>query len=296
MNAKTATLCVLAAGVLWGCISLFVNAMTAAGLTSFQISGVRMIVGTVGMALVLLVTDRKKFRIRPRDIWMFIGTGFISLTLFNICYFACIQMSEASVAVVLLYTSPVWVMLMSAVAFKERITPKKLIALVMTFAGCALVAGIVGGAVQLTPIALAVGVASGIFYALYSIFGQVALKQYDTMTVTFWTFAIGMVASFFISDHMGTIAIASGQPTLWLIFLGIGVLCTIAPFLLYTLGLKNMETGRAAILATAEPLVGALLGIFAYGESAGPVKIAGMLLILASVILLNVGDKKPSEE
>jgi drug/metabolite transporter, DME family len=189
----------------------------------------------------------------------------------------------------------VWVMLMSAVVFRERITPKKLAALVMTFAGCALVAGIVGGAVQLTPIALVVGVAGGVFYALYSIFGNVALKSYDTMTVTFWTFAIGAVASLFISDHAGTVAIAASQPSLWLVFLGIGVLCTIVPFLLYTLGLKHMEAGRAAILATAEPLVGSLLGIFAYGESASPVKIIGMLLILASVILLNVGDKKPAE-
>lgn len=295
MDVKKATLCVLGAGVLWGCISLFVNAMTAAGMTSFQISGVRMIIGTVGMALVLLATGREKFRIRPRDIWMFIGTGFISLTLFNICYFACIQMSEASVAVVLLYTSPVWVMLMSAVAFKERITPKKLVALLMTVVGCALVAGIVGGAVQLTPLALAIGVASGIFYALYSIFGRVALEKYDTMTVTFWTFAVGAVASLFVSDHAGTISIALGSPILWLLFLGIGVLCTIVPYLLYTLGLKNMETGRAAILATSEPLVAAVLGIFAYGESAGPVKIAGMALILASVILLNVGDKKSVE-
>lgn len=295
MDTKKATLCVLGAGVLWGCISLFANTMTAAGMTSFQISGVRMIVSTVGMALVVFLTDRSKFRIRIRDIWMFIGTGFVSLTLFNICYFACMQMSEVSVAVVLLYTSPVWVMLMSAVVFRERITPKKLAALVMTFAGCALVAGIVGGAVQLTPIALVVGVAGGVFYALYSIFGNVALKSYDTMTVTFWTFAIGAVASLFISDHAGTVAIAASQPSLWLVFLGIGVLCTIVPFLLYTLGLKHMEAGRAAILATAEPLVGSLLGIFAYGESAGPVKIIGMFLILASVILLNVGDKKPAE-
>lgn len=295
MDTKKATLCVLGAGVLWGCISLFANTMTAAGMTSFQISGVRMIVSTVGMALVVFLTDRSKFRIRIRDIWMFVGTGFVSLTLFNICYFACMQMSEVSVAVVLLYTSPVWVMLMSAVVFRERITPKKLAALVMTFAGCALVAGIVGGAVQLTPIALVVGVAGGVFYALYSIFGNVALKSYDTMTVTFWTFAIGAVASLFISDHAGTVAIAASQPSLWLVFLGIGVLCTIVPFLLYTLGLKHMEAGRAAILATAEPLVGSLLGIFAYGESAGPVKIIGMFLILASVILLNVGDKKPSE-
>ena len=104
MTTAKATACVLGAGVLWGCISLFVRALDAAGLSSMEISDVRMVVGTLGMLLVLLVLDPSKLRIRLRDLWLFIGTGVVSVTLFNVCYFTCISLSEASIAVVLLYT------------------------------------------------------------------------------------------------------------------------------------------------------------------------------------------------
>ena len=289
-NTARSSLMVIGAGALWGCISLFVRALNAAGLDPFEISGVRLILGAVGMAIVLLIKDRSLFRIRPRDIWMFIGTGVISVTLFNICYFACISLSEASVAVVLLYTSPIWVMLMSAIFFRERITAPKLVALAMTFVGCALVAGIAGG-VALTPSALCVGLVSGIFYATYSIFGRVALERYNTMTITFWTFFMGAICALFISNpaHIAATFVADPKAAAW--GLGIGVVCTIIPYLLYTKGLQGLETGRAAILATVEPLVGAVLGIFLYGESTGMLKIVGMLLILGAVIVLNIPSR-----
>ena len=73
--------------------------------------------------------------------------------------------------------------------------------------------------------------------------------------------------------------------------LAIALLCTVAPYLLYTWGLQRMETGRAAILATVEPLVGALLGLFLYREDATPAKLAGMALIFLAVFLLNSGGK-----
>lgn len=294
MNRTKATICVLAAGALWGCISLFVRHLTAAGLSAMDISCVRMIVGALGMFIVVLVTDRSLLRIRLRDIWLFVGTGIISVTLFNICYFICMNLSEASIAVVLLYTSPVFVMLMSALFFKEKITGRKVAALVLTFAGCVLVAGLLGGSVHLTPLALGVGIASGFFYATYSIFGRKALEKYDTLTITFYTFAAGAIVSPLIANPGNIAASAAADPTLVLWYLGLGVLCTIAPYLLYTAGLAYLEPSKAAIFATVEPLVGSLLGIFAYGESAGPQKILGMVLILGAVVLAN--SEKPDRK
>lgn len=292
MDTTKATLCVLGAGALWGCISLFVRALDAAGLSAVDISGVRMAVGALGMLLVILVHDRSLLRIQLRDIWLFIGTGIVSVTLFNVCYFTCIELSEASIAVVLLYTSPIWVMLMSAIFFRERITKRKVTALCLTFVGCVLVAGVLGGAVHLTPFALASGIASGFFYATYSIFGRVALQRYDTLTITFYTFLFGLLASLVVGDPAKIVAVAAANPALIAWYLGLGIFCTIAPYLLYTTGLKYLETSRAAILATIEPLVGSLLGIFAYGESTGILKLLGMACILGAVVLVNTGERK----
>ncbi|MDO4502147.1 MAG: EamA family transporter [Coriobacteriia bacterium] len=288
MGAGRASALVLVAGVLWGVIGVFTKALTAAGLSSVEITAVRMFVGTAGMLAVILLTDRSKLRIQLRHLWMFVGTGIVSLVLFNVCYFTCIQLSEVSIAVILLYTSPLWVTLMSAVLFRERLTGRKLAALAMALVGCALVAGLTGGGLALSPLSLGLGLASGFFYALYSIFGRVALEHYASETVTFYTFLMGAVCLVFLGSpgHIAGVVAADPGAGLWCI--GIGLVCTIAPYLLYTKGLKRMETGRAAILATAEPLVGAVLGICAFGETAGPAKLCGMALILVAVVLLNL--------
>ena len=56
-----------------------------------------------------------------------------------------------------------------------------------------------------------------------------------------------------------------------------------------------MEAGKAAIMVTVEPLVGTLLGIIAYKESANALKIAGIVLIFAAVVFLNIKERKKVE-
>ena len=69
--------------------------------------------------------------------------------------------------------------------------------------------------------------------------------------------------------------------------IAIALICTVAPYLLYTRGLQDVDAGQASILATLEPLVAAAIGIFIFGESLTTAKILGMILILSSIFILN---------
>ena len=289
---QKAVLSVILAGVLWGIINIFVKTLSAAGIGPLQISAVRMVVSAVLFVGFLAVTDREKLKIKLRDVWMFIGTGIVSVGLFNVCYFYTMVESQASVAVVLLYTSPVFIMLLSAPLFKERITLRKIIALVLTFAGCVLVTGLLGGGYTITPKVLFTGLCSGFFYALYTIFGRYALKKYDTMTVTAYTFLFGMIAAVPLGSVGKTVSILSESPVLILFCVGIGILCTVLPYFFYTWGLERMESGKAAILVAVEPIVGAVLGMTVYHESHDAAKLAGIALILAAIVLLNLNEEK----
>lgn len=209
---------------------------------------------------------RELLKIRLRHLWYFIGTGVISMALFNWCYFTVIEISQASVAVVLLYTSPIFIMVLSAIFFRERITGRKVLALVLTFAGCVLVAGLIGSSYTLTPKVILLGLSSGLFYGLYSIFGSVALRTYDTRTVTAYTFLFATLGTLPICGVGAMAEQMAAHPVSLFWCVGIALVSTLAPYLLYTWGLSHMSNSRAAILATIEPLVGALLGILAYGE------------------------------
>ena len=64
--------------------------------------------------------------------------------------------------------------------------------------------------------------------------------------------------------------------------------CTVLPYLFYTYGMTRLETGKAAILVTVEPLVGTLVGCCLYGEPMTVVKAFGILLTFGAVILLGL--------
>ena len=285
-------LSILLSGILWGIISIFIRKLSATGLNSMQICFVRLLFAAPIFIIAALIFSPARMRIRLRDIWIFLGTGVVSVFLFNYFYFYTIIHSEASIAVVLLYTSPIFVMILSRILFKEKIGAEKIISVAMTFIGCILVSGVTEGGTALAPLVALVGIMSGIFYALYTIFGTFGLKRYDPLTVTAYTFLFAFIASLPFSGIGDIFSTLSATPTLWLWGAGIAVICTVLPYFFYTWGLKAVESSRAAILVAIEPLVASLVGILFYGEGHSFPKILGILFVLGAILLMNTGRKQ----
>lgn len=283
---------VILSGVLWGVITVFIHNLSDAGFDSLQISFVRLFVAAIGFTGFLAIKAPSRLKIKLRDIWMFIGTGIISVALFNTCYFYTMITSGSSVAVVLLYTSPIWIMFMSAVLFKEKITLRKCVVVLITLLGCAMVTGLLTGNVNITAFSLLTGIASGIFYGLYTIFGKFALKKYDSLTVTVYTFLFGLIGALPLGKAGKTISIICDNPKVIFWVIGIGIVSTILPYVFYTLGLKDLDSGKASILVAVEPIVAAVIGMTVYHEEHNVLKIAGIVLILVAIVILNLPEKK----
>lgn len=189
MNGKTRpVLAIMAAASLWGFIGLFSYILMFYGFSPVQVIAVRTIAGALFMTAFLLMRSPALLKINPRDIWMFIGTGIISVVLFNLFYLTTFTLSSLSVAVMLLYTAPVFVMLLSLLLFKERLTFSKILALCSTISGCLFLSGMLTGSWQCPPEAFFTGILSGFGYALYSIFSKYALVKYNSATISVWTF------------------------------------------------------------------------------------------------------------
>ena len=185
-NRKGALLIILA-GTCWGVISIFINYLSAAGLGEMQISFLRQFFAVLVFALVILTRDRSKFRIPVKDLGLLLLVGFINGVLFNFLYFYTIVHSRASIAVVLLYTSPVFVIILARIFFKEKITRNKFIALVLTVVGCVFVTGVLGEGYTPPAAAILTGVLTGLAYALNNILTSAAVKKNDPLTVTMYT-------------------------------------------------------------------------------------------------------------
>ncbi len=288
INPRLSALLVIMAGVLWGVISIFVNGLNEYNLDSMEMGMLRTGVCVIAMFFIILIYKPALFKINIKDIWMFIGTGLLSLVFFSFCYFSTILNASPSVAVSLLYTSPIWVMLFSAVLFKEKLTVQKIIAIPITVLGCALTTGLIGTDTALTPKIILTGVLSGIGYALYSVFGRYATEKYNTLTITFYTFLFAFFGFLCFTKPAVLIQKATADSKVIILSVLIGIICGVLPYIFYTIGLNNMETSVAAILVAVEPLVGCVIGITVFKDSLSVSKIAGIILILLSIVVLNL--------
>lgn len=288
-NSQTLGLAlILLAGVFWGSMGLFVRHLTALGFDSMQITAGRLSLAGLCFALLLLIREPRGFRIRWRDLPLFLALGLLSILFFTLCYFSAITRMSLSTAAILLYTSPIWVMLLSALFLHEKLTGRKLLALALAFLGCVLVSGLSGGGV--TTVGLLLGLGSGLGYGLYSIFGTLALRRYSAYTVTAWTFLIAGLGSWFVTKPAVFLETLRACPSAWgtaLFFVLTAFVTSFVPFLAYTIGLRRVEAGRAAIFATVEPLVATLFGVLVFHEPLTVLSALGIALILSAVVILN---------
>ncbi|MDO4965617.1 MAG: DMT family transporter [Lachnospiraceae bacterium] len=283
------TLFVIIAGSLWGAMGIFVRGLAGAALTSIEICLVRMIVSTVLLTLFLLITNKEALKIKIKDIWIFIGAGIFSLTFFGFCYFTTIQMTSMSVAAVLLYTSPVFVMLLSALFFREKITKRNIICVAIALIGCIFVTGIIGEGLNLPIMGILFGLGSGLGYGLYSIFSRFAInKGYGPYTITFYSFLFSSIALLFITkpgEVVSKLMVGNiGSNMLYVI--GTSVIVTVLPYMFYTKGLTMIENTKAAVMACIEPIMATVFGFIVFKEVLSIYEIIGIVLVLTAIALL----------
>lgn len=283
-------LMVASAAVLWGGIGVIINALDQIGFSSLQIVALRAVSATLMLLSCLLVKEPGLLKIEIGDIKYFIGTGILSIAFFNWCYFTAIKQISLSVAVILLYTGPAFVVLMARIFFGEPFTKSKMAALVLTLLGCAMVVELIP--IQIDAVSwygILAGLGSGFGYALYSIFGKVAQRKYSTLTILFYTFLLASLAMVPFSGlfNAGNIQLLYQEDAiLWT--LSLGFFPTVLAYLLYTEGLSSIEAGRASITALLEPVAATLLGVLLFNEWLSIVQVAGIVLVVMSVMLIQL--------
>lgn len=277
---------IMGAATLWGCMGIFSRGIAAMDISVTSVAILRNLGACLLMGLFFLLTDRSIFRVKLRHLPIFLGTGVGSVLMMTLFYFRSQQESSLAVAAILLYTAPTFVVILSAILFKDKITRQKLAALVIAFLGCSFVSGIWSGGLEVSPLGLVLGLASGFSYSLYTIFGRFGLQHYQPFTVTFYSLVFAGIGSLFFWNT-GEMAVIAASPKGLLLSLGLMLFATVLPYLLYTKGLSGLgDSSKASILASVEPVVASLVGILAFGEPMTLGVILGLGCILISVYIL----------
>ena len=299
MLKKISLILVLLAGVFWGSSPLFVSTLTDMGFSSLQSSSIRLTLAAPMLHIVLLVSGVRNYRVSLKSIIYFAFCGVFSSLAMCVCYYYAITATSAAVAAVLLYTAPIFVMIMSLIFFKEKMTAKKTICLILAVIGCALTSGIIGG-IKGSLIGVLVGLLSGVAYSLYSIFSTFALKDGSSpLSCTAFSFTFAALAVQLLTSPVKIVKMIAEAPNIpgTILYLMLFSACTcVIPFVLYTLGLSRLKPDIAAILASTEPVVAALVGIFILKQKPSIFQVIGILTVISAITVLNLNFQKSNKK
>lgn len=291
MRAALLALPILA-GVLWGTVGVFVRWLSADGMDSYTIVFVRVLFSALMMLALILAADRKLLRLKPRDVWLMVACG-LSMVGLNLFYTMSIDRMSLSFAAVLLSLSPVFMLLMAAVAFGERVTGRKTLCMAVSVAGCVLVSGVLEDGGDVSASGVAAGLAAAFFYALYGILSKRAgAGGYSTYTILFYGLVVSTVAMLPLADLGSVSSYVSGGIGNVAFLLLHSALATFLPYILYTTAMVRAEAGTSSLLAACgEPVAAAVFGLMLFSEVPSPAMVLGMVMAIGAMAVMCMPSK-----
>lgn len=285
-----AFLFIIISGLMWGTSGLFVHVLAPYGFSSLQLTALRGTIAFVAMLGFVLVRNREALRVKPRDLLLFVAIG-ICLFGAAAAYFFTIQLTSVATAVVLMYTSPIYVTIFSMLFFGERFNKTKLIAIAAMLLGCCFVSGIVGG-MKFHALGIFLGILSGISYGAYNILTKIAMRRkcLATSTTLYGFLVMSITAISVCSPAEIPLHIAQKPALLVPLVILLGLVTYVFPYTLYTIGLRDLPAGTASALGIVEPMAATILSIIVIKEPITVFSVLGILLILGAVFLLSRGD------
>jgi drug/metabolite transporter, DME family len=270
------------AAALWGSLGVVSRLVLSTGVSPLELSFWR--ASLAGALFTVHALSRRRVRVARRDLGALLAFAVVGVAVFFLSYLFAVQTGGAALAAILLYTAPAWVAVASSLWLHERMTPRKLGALVVTLLGVTLVA--VGapqaaGGLRVGPVALGWGLLSGLAYACYYLFGKLYFTRYEAPTLFMYALPLGALmllpAVHFVPKGAGTWG--------WILF--VSAVPTYLALRLYEAGLKRVEATRAVTVATLEPVIAAALAFVVWGEALRPAGYAGAALVLAGVLVMS---------
>lgn len=283
-------------GAMWGSAGIFVRKLTALGMNSYTVVSVRVVLAVLILAVWLGIYDKDLLKIKLKDLWIFVAGGVVGMFGLNICYNFAISELSLSLAAVLLSLSPVFVLFMAAILFKEKITSKKVICMTIAIAGCVLASGVLESAstMRWSVKGIIVGTIGAFFYGLYGIISKTAMERgYHAFTTTFYCLFMVMLVVIPLTNWKLVTDVVIANPFKMSVFLVIHSLCTsVLPYILYTFSIRYIDAGMASILASGEPVAAMIFGVIFFSEIPTFLSVVGIVLVIVALALLSMPEKK----
>lgn len=291
---KDARLAVLLGCILYGMTGLFLSRIHDLPITS--IIFYRLLFGLAFIFTYLLATKRlgelkpgkKKGRLLLQGIFVMVNMFF---------YFLCVKETCFSIAILLEYTAPIYVMLASPFVLKEKVGKESIAALFLAITGVYLVIRPEEGFGNFEFsgshfIGIASGLFAGMLLAAIIMNVRILKKDHSEFAIAFWGTAISCLLMAPYAVKIPFSLLTPNFPVLivfGIVSVGIGGVLT-------TIGFANLKSQTGSLLALIEPVAGVFFDIVFLGVALSAGTLAGSILVLSAAALVSRPSLTPEPQ
>ena len=262
-------------------------------LPSATVAMARAVIGTIFLAILILIRGKKislesiKKNLLPLILsGTFLGFNWILL-------FESFNYTSVATGTLCYYMAPVILMLISPIAFRERLTLPKLLCVAVAVVGMTLVSGIFGSGEQGTDNIKGVflGLAAAVFYAAIVTCNKKLkdISAFDRTTVQLGLSAIILVPYTAVTEGFTP---SDFTPTVLVLLLVVGIIHTGTAYALYFGCIDKLRTQTVALYSYIDPVGAVLLSALLLKEPMGIPEIIGAVLVLGATLTSEFVDRK----
>ncbi len=287
---KSAKLQLISSMVIFGTIGLFVRHIP---LPSSVIAFARGLIGMIFLLLVLLVQRKKPDLSAVGKRWPLLLLSGTALGANWILLFEAYRHTTVAISTLCYYLAPMFIILVSPLVLREKLTARKLICVLVSLAGMVCVSGVLTGSIptidELTGILL--GVAAAALYATVVLLNKTlpGISGNDRTVVQLGISAVVVLPYILLTEQVGTLQLDTKGIVLLLV---VAIVHTGIAYTLYFNSMDRLQAHTLAIFSYIDPIAAILLSALLLKEPLGWTGVVGAILILGSAVVSELPEKK----
>ena len=288
------TVLAVLAAVMWGISGLFAESLfkVSSKITPIWLTQIRLIISGIVLLIIATVLHQKPFSVLKdkKNTLHIIAYGIFGLLPVQVFYFIAIEMANASIATILQFIGPFFVLTYLAVTHQQVLRKLDVLAAILAFIGVFLLSTH-GNFNQLaiTPLALFFGLLSALGEASYTLIPVKLVKRVSSLVVTGWGMLLAGIGLMLVYSQFPSIP---NTPRVWLDVSAIIIIGTIIPFQIMANALRYVKPSTVSLLDAFEPLSATVGSVLVFGLVMSGMDWLGTFLVIGSVLALNFTPKR----
>ncbi len=276
-----------------------------ANMDAFRLTQIRTSSAALILLAYILLKDKSQLKATRSEIKDLIIFGVIGIAAVTSFYFFAIKYLYVSVALIIEFTAPIWIVLYLKFVKKKSVPPTMWVGITFAFSGLILISQIWSGS-SLHPLGVFVAFLDALALALYFIFADRLSQTRSSISLITWGMSVAAIFfalilqwwNFpfeFLTDTyslQGELSAYSAPG--WALILWIVVIGTVIPYLLTVTAIRELSASTSSVIGMIEPVFAGAIAWWLLSEAFNTVQLIGCCVVLIGIYFADKARQKVS--